>query len=85
MKDTHFHLGHQPFVSEPLAGGCGYKTLKPLKGVPLAVPGVQAKGELIDISPQVLRAGMVVNAVDSTFQGGPYAVDADRYLVHCQN
>ena len=46
--------------------------------MPFAIPGVQPKGELIDISPQVFRAGMMVNTVKPPFQGGPHAVDAVR-------
>ena len=61
-------IGNQLCISQPLAGGCGNETLKPLKSMPLAVPVIQTKGELVDVPPQVLRAGMVINTVKTTFK-----------------
>ena len=59
-------------------GRGSYKTFKAFKTMVFAVPGVQPKGKLIDISPQVLRAGMMIDPVKTTLQGGPHAVNAVR-------
>ena len=65
-------------IGQPLVGYGINKTFKTEQSMPLAVPGVQPKGELIDISPQVLRAGMMIDPVKTTLQGGPHAVNIVR-------
>lgn len=59
-------------------GRCSYKTFKAFKTMVFAVPGVQAKGKLIDIAPQVLRAGVMINPIKTPFQDRPHAVNAVR-------
>jgi hypothetical protein len=59
-------------------GRCSYKTFKAFKTMVFAVSGVQAKGELVDIAPQVLRAGVMIDPIKTPFQDRPHAVDAVR-------
>ena len=66
----------QPLVRETFSARVVDETIQPLEGVPLYIAIVQAEGELIDVALQVLRAGVMVDAMQPALQDGPYALNA---------
>src|ERR1035441_8570872 len=66
----------QPLVRETFSAAGVDETVQPLKGVPLHVAIVQPKRELIDVALQVLRAGVVIDAMKPALQDGPEALNA---------
>src|SRR4051812_43264700 len=68
----------EPPVRDPLALGRIHKAIQPSRRVVGYVPLVQPKRKLIDVTAQVLRAGVMVDTVQPTLQDGPNALDAVR-------
>jgi hypothetical protein len=56
----------QRLVGKPLASRAGYETIKPVQGMTLHVPFVEAEGELVNVAVQMLLAGVVINADQPT-------------------
>lgn len=66
----------QPRVCEADTGRCCDEALQPGHCVNLHIAIVQTEGELIHIAAQMLCAGMMVDAVDTTLHDGPDALHA---------
>src|ERR1700679_611042 len=66
------------FVRDALAYYSVDERIKPLKRVPLNVALVQSESEFVNVAVKVLRARVVVDAIQSALQDSPNALDAVR-------
>ena len=71
-----FFTSRQLPIGDPLPGGGADETIQAVQGVALHVPIVEAEGEFVDVAPQVLRAGLVVDAMNAPLHHGKDALDA---------
>ena len=60
-------------VRDATAHGRRYEAVEPFQCMSLAVGIVQPKGELVDVAAKVLRASVMVNAVQAALENGPHA------------
>ena len=65
-------------VGKPLPGGPGNEALKPVKRMALDVALIEPEGELVNVAVQMFRAGVVVDADQTTLENRENALDAVR-------
>ena len=53
-----------------------HEAVQTLQGVPLHVPFVQTESELVNVTAQMLRAGVMIDAVNPALHYRPNAFDA---------
>lgn len=73
-----WYSSDQILVSQPFAGRAPDEAIQPLRRVPLHVPFIEAERELVNVTMQVLVAGVVIDAVQATLRDRPNALDAVR-------
>ena len=64
-------LCDQFLVSDAASGRGIYETIEPAQGVRLNVAVVQAERKFINVTAQMLVAGMVIDTMQSALQHGP--------------
>jgi hypothetical protein len=74
---------NQPRVGKALPVNGFDEAVEPLKRVPFHVAIVQTEGELVNVAVQVLRTGVMVDAVHPAFHHRPNALDRVRIHVAC--
>ena len=81
-RHPRFDLAHQEpsryeaLVGETLASGSADETVEPLERVHLHVAIVQPECEFVDVAPKVLRAYLMVYAMNAALHDSPNAFDA---------
>ena len=67
---TKLSNGRQILIGNTLPNHCVHETIQPFQRVTLYIAVVQAEAKLIDIPAKVLRASMVVDAIEPASQNG---------------
>lgn len=65
-------------VSDATANRRGDHAVEPVERQALHVSVIEPERELVDVAPDVLRAGVVIDAMQPAFQDSPHAFDAVR-------
>jgi serine/threonine protein kinase len=68
----------QPRIGETLAVNCLDKAVEPVQRMPFHVALVEAKSKLVHVAVQMLRAGVMVDAMHSSLHDGPNAFNPVR-------
>lgn len=63
-------------VRDSFADDCGYEAVKPLQSVTDHVSSIQPESEFIHISPKMLVAGVMIDAMQSALHDSPHALDS---------
>ena len=67
---------NKPFISDPLSSNRVNKAIQTFPGVPPHVAVVQSESELVNIPPDVLLAGMMINAMKPATEQREHAFDS---------
>src|SRR5688572_22462837 len=72
-RPSRRNLRNQVFVSQSLSSNGINKTVQPFQRVALHVARVQSKGKFVNVATQMLRAHLVVHAVNTALEHRPNA------------
>jgi hypothetical protein len=76
------HSLGQPLIGKPLPSRPVHEAIQPLQSVALHVAVIETEGELVNVSTEMLRAGVMVDANQAALENGEDALNSVRgYIV----
>lgn len=78
MVSGRLDSSDQILVGKPPAGRAIDEAVQPQQGVPRDVSIIESERELVNVPTKVLRADMMIGAINAALQDSPNAFDAIR-------